>query len=143
MSIEFESIYSCIIGLILLKKSFSFIFLKLLKSFWSSLCLILKFLTLSLKITISLSSSSFDKEIGELRKAINSLRKEKDEMINNLNKFKKKELNVLYSKINPIIQSYMEKNNINIVLDMKNILIGKSNSNITDDIMNEVNSKYN
>ncbi len=89
------------------------------------------------------SDDQLDKEIKELRKAINSLRNEKDEMINNLNKFKKKELSELYSKINPIIQSYMEQNNINIVLDMKNIVIGKSNSNITDEIMNEVNSKYN
>ena len=88
------------------------------------------------------SKEELDKEIIELRKKINNLRKEKDEMINNLNEFKNNELKNFYEKINPIIQAYMEKNNISIILDMKNIIIGKSNSNITNNIINEINTKF-
>ena len=88
------------------------------------------------------SKDELDKEIKKLRKDINNLRKDKDTMIKTLNEFKKKELKNIYSKINPIIQNYMDQNNINIVLDMKNIVIGKSNANITDDIINEINLKY-
>ena len=89
-----------------------------------------------------MSKDELEKEIKKLRKDINNLRKDKDTMIKTLNEFKKKELNNIYSKINPIIQNYMDQNNINIVLDMKNIVIGKSNANITDDIINEINLKY-
>ena len=89
-----------------------------------------------------MSKDELDKEIKKLRKDINNLRKDKDTIIKKLNEFKKKELNNIYSKINPIIQNYMDQNNINIVLDMKNIVIGKSNSNITDDIIDEINVKY-
>ena len=64
-------------------------------------------------------------------------------MVKNINELKKKELNNLYKKINPIIQSYMDENNIKILLDVKNIIIGKSDLNITDDIIKEINKKLN
>ena len=88
-----------------------------------------------------LSKEELDKEINELRTNINKLRIEKDNMVKNINEFRKQELSKLYKEINPIIQNYMESNNINILLDVKNIIIGKSDYNITDDIIKEVNTK--
>ena len=37
----------------------------------------------------------------------------------------------------------MDKNSINILLDRKNVFIGKNNSDITNVIINEINKKYN
>ena len=64
-------------------------------------------------------------------------------MVKYINDLQKKEISNLYAKINPIIQSYMEKNNIEIILDVKNIIIGKSTSNITEEIIKDINNKLN
>ena len=90
-----------------------------------------------------LSKEELDKELNDLRSKIKDFRIEKDKMVKNINEIKKKELNILYKKINPIIQSYMDKNNINILLDIKTIVVGNTNSNVTNDIINEINIKIN
>ena len=90
-----------------------------------------------------LSKDELNKEITQLKLNINKFMKEKDMMVKNINELKKKELNNLYKKINPIIQSYMDENNIKILLDIKNIIIGKSDLNITEDIIKEINKKLN
>ena len=63
-------------------------------------------------------------------------------MVKKFSEIKKNELSLLYQKINPVIQSYMDKEKINILLDVKNIIIGKSSYNITDDVINELNIKF-
>ena len=90
-----------------------------------------------------LSKEELDKELNDLKSKIKDFRIEKDKMVKNINEIKKKELNILYKKINPIIQSYMDKNNINILLDIKTIVVGNTNSNVTNDIINEINIKIN
>ena len=45
------------------------------------------------------------------------------------------------SLINPLIQEYMEKNSIDIVIDKKHIFIAKSDHDITKDILEIVNNK--
>ncbi len=90
-----------------------------------------------------LSKEELEEEIIKLRIQVNNLRTEKDDMVKNVNEIKNKELKQLYKKINPIIQSYMDKNNITILLDMKNIIAGKTNSNITNDIIDEINKNIN
>ena len=37
----------------------------------------------------------------------------------------------------------MEKNDVEILLDMKNIIMGKSSSNISNSIIEEINNKFN
>ena len=54
---------------------------------------------------------------------------------------KDKELSDLYKKINPIIKNYMDTNNIKILLDVKNIIVGKTSSDITKQVMDEVNKQ--
>ena len=90
-----------------------------------------------------LSKEELDKEIKNLRDQVNLFRIEKDNMVKDINETKNKELKKLYEEINPILQSYMNENNINILLDVKHIVAGKTNSNITDDIINEINKQKN
>jgi Skp family chaperone for outer membrane proteins len=44
-------------------------------------------------------------------------------------------------QISPIINDYMEENSINVLLDSKNIFIGSKASNLTKDILKEINKK--
>ena len=89
-----------------------------------------------------ISKEELDKEIKDLKKKIKDFRIEKDTMVKKFSEIKKNELNQLYQKINPIIQSYMDKEKINILLDVKNIIIGKSSYNITDEVIEELNIKF-
>ena len=54
---------------------------------------------------------------------------------------KRQQLNEFLKKINPILQEYMEKNSIDIVLDKKNVFMAKSQIDITKDILDLINKK--
>ena len=89
------------------------------------------------------SKEEFDKELFALQTKIKNYRKIKDEMVRDFDKKKNDYMNNLFAQINPIIQEYMKKNSINILLESKNVFIGKKNLDITDDIIKEVNIKLN
>ena len=48
-------------------------------------------------------------------------------------------INDFFSKISPIIQNYMDQNSIDILLDRKNVYIGNVGSDITKNIIDEIN----
>ena len=54
---------------------------------------------------------------------------------------KVEELNKILNKINIIVKEYMSNNSIDLVLNKKNIFIGKVSSDITEINLNEINSK--
>ena len=59
----------------------------------------------------------------------------------NFNNSKKTKLNDFFNKINPIIQEYMDENSIDILLDRKYVFIGKTNSDITGEIIKKINKE--
>ena len=64
--------------------------------------------------------------------------------IENKKKFqqtKKNEFDNFLNKIQPILNNYMKENSLNILLDKKNIFIGKSELDITEKIINIINLK--
>ena len=88
-----------------------------------------------------LSSEELKKEISLLQNNLNKFRKDKDAMVSNFNKNKNIELENLFKLINPIIQNFMEKNSINILIERKNVFLGKINSDITSDLINLINKE--
>lgn len=88
-----------------------------------------------------ISENDFEKELVLLKKKINDYRKLKKQMVDKTELEKNQVLKNFFEKINPIIQNYMEKNSINVLLERKNVFIGKSNSDITKVIINEINNK--
>ena len=93
------------------------------------------------KINI-ISKEELDKELNLLKEKINDLNFKKNEMVKNYQKEKNSQLNDFFKKINPIIQEYMDNQSINILLDKKNIYIGKSTSDITENIIKLINEKF-
>ena len=63
-------------------------------------------------------------------------------MVLDFEKKKNENMNNLFLIFNPIIQDYMKKNSIDILLESKNVFIGKNNLDITNDIIKEVNVKF-
>ena len=68
-------------------------------------------------------------------------KKYKENLVIEFNNYKKKELSSLMQEINPIISEYVKEKSIDLVLDKKNILIGKTSYDITENILELVNTK--
>ena len=88
-----------------------------------------------------ISKEELNKRILELRKEAKSFEELRKKTIKDLNIKKNKELDKFMKLIDPIIQEYMKKNSIDIIIDKKNIFMAKSNNDITDDILEIVNTK--
>ena len=88
-----------------------------------------------------ISKDNFDKEVLLLKNKANKFKQEQSKMVEDFNNYKKRELDGILNKISPIINAYMEKKSVKILLDSKNILIGRSNLNLTNEIIKEINEK--
>ena len=88
-----------------------------------------------------ISKENFDKEVLMFQEKANKFKEDQSKMVDDFNNYKKKELDGILSKISPIINAYMEKKSVKILLDSKNILIGRSNLNLTNEVIKEINEK--
>ena len=88
-----------------------------------------------------ISEDEFKNKVTEFRDELKQFEAKKIKIINQINKKRQQELNDFLSLINPLIQEYMEKNSIDIVIDKKHIFIAKSDHDITKDILEIVNNK--
>ena len=90
-----------------------------------------------------LSEEEFNKEVDLLKERIKKYRVYKDELVKDFKQNEKKKINLFFKEVNPIIQKFMDKNSIDILLDRKNVFIGKKNSDITNQIIQELNKNSN
>ena len=88
-----------------------------------------------------ISEEEFKKEVENLKNQLTEFNKKKDLMVKEFSDLKRDELEALFAKINPIIQNYMKENSIEILMNSKNIFIGNINSDLTQVLINEINSK--
>tara|TARA_Y100000768_G_C23594172_1_gene502972 strand:+ start:56 stop:568 length:513 start_codon:yes stop_codon:yes gene_type:complete len=88
-----------------------------------------------------LSKENFDREVLLFREKAKKFKEDQLNMVENFNEYKKKEIDNVLKKISPIMSAYMEKRSVKILLDSKNILIGKSNLNLTNEVIKEINEK--
>jgi outer membrane protein len=88
-----------------------------------------------------ISKENFDKEVLLFKEKAKKFKEDQSKMVEDFNNFKKRELDGILSKISPIINTYMEKKSVKILLDSKNILIGRSNLNLTNEVIKEINEK--
>ena len=88
-----------------------------------------------------ISNDELKIKIDEYKKKVLIFQKEKKQLIEDFNKQKQKQMNDFFNQVTPIINEYMEKNDISIIFDKKNIFIAKSDSNITVEIINLINER--
>ena len=87
-----------------------------------------------------LEKTEFEKKIVILREKANNYRKERKEVIDNLTKQKIYATTKLLDLVRPILAKYSSDQSISIIIEKKNIIIGKSELDITQDILKIVNS---
>ncbi len=88
-----------------------------------------------------ISNEELKIKIDEYQKEVLVFQNEKKQLIENFNKQKQKQINDFFNQVTPIINEYMEKNNVSIIFDKKNIFIAKSDINITVEIINLINER--
>ena len=82
-----------------------------------------------------LSSEDFQKEITKLREKANDYRILRKEKIDKITKQRLSATAKIIKELRPILAEYSDKNSISIIVEKKNIIIGKSELDVTKDIL--------
>ena len=88
-----------------------------------------------------LSKEEFESKIIELRKDISNYQKERNKTSNEIARSRVKASTKLIKKLTPILEEYSKKNSIKIIVQKKNIVMGKKEYDITKDILELINQK--
>ena len=82
-----------------------------------------------------LSDQDFKKELSNLRTEIINFQREQVKARDDINKLRIKATGKLISKLSPILEEYAKKNSIGLILQKKNIVMGKKEIEITNQIL--------
>ena len=88
-----------------------------------------------------ITKEEFEKKIINLRDKANKFRKERNNNINNLNNQRLEATSKMITLVRPILSEFSDKNSISLIIDKKNIIIGKTLLDITDDILKIIDEK--
>ena len=90
-----------------------------------------------------ISAEEFNKKLENLSKEINNYRTLRQEAIDLSTKSRLNASADFAEKIKPILAEYASENNIDIIIQKKNIIMGKTDLDITDEILIIVDKKIN
>jgi len=88
-----------------------------------------------------LNPDEYQKKVKEIQIDINKLNEKNSKKLNNINNEKNIVTKSFLDEINIILKEFAETNKIDIIVSSNQILIGKSNLDVTDEILNLVNKK--
>ena len=88
-----------------------------------------------------ISENDFKNKVEELKSEINNYNLNRKKMIEKFNKLKVENTNNLLKLINPILAKYSTEKEISIILQKKDLIIGKTELDITDKIITIINDE--
>jgi Skp family chaperone for outer membrane proteins len=88
-----------------------------------------------------ISEADFQKKIDELKIEIKNYNQNRNKMLSDFNKLKINNTNNLLKLINPILVKFSNDKEIAIILQKKNLVVAKTQLDITDEVIEIVNSK--
>ncbi len=88
-----------------------------------------------------LKEEEFNNKVFELKNKYKSYREYKDKKNNDLKTLRNNAANKLLEIINKILAEYSIKNEVYLIVDKKNIIIGKTELDVTNDILKLLNDK--
>ena len=86
-----------------------------------------------------ISEDSYKEKVNMIKNKIDIFKKDKDKLVKNFNQLRQQEINEFIKLVDQILGEYVEKNAIDLVLNKKDILMGKNKYNITNEILELVN----
>ena len=90
----------------------------------------------------ALSKEEYKKKADNLRKKVFELNKEREKSIKEIASKRKKAGDEMLKNLNPILGKYMKENNISVVIDKKNVLMGNKKFEITSQIIEVLNKEF-
>ena len=88
-----------------------------------------------------ISAEEYKKKVKDLRNKVSILQKDRNKLFDDVAKQRAKARTALLKNLNPIIQEYMQKNKIRMVIDKKSILLADDKLDITKQIVEILNNK--
>ncbi len=89
-----------------------------------------------------LSKEDFQEEISNLRNKVKNYQAERNEKINSLTKKRLSSMETIIKNLSPILAEYSKESNISIIMDKKNVLVGKTELDITKKILVLLDEKF-
>ncbi len=90
----------------------------------------------------ALSKEEYKKKAEALRKKVFDLNKDREKSIRDVAAKRKKAGDEMLKNLNPILGKYMKDNNISVVIDKKNVLMGDKKFEITSQIIEILNKEF-
>ncbi len=88
-----------------------------------------------------LKDEEYQKKIKALRERVANLQKDKRSFFEKINKQRSESRKKLLNSLTPIMESYMKTNNIKIIIDKKNVLLGDASLDLTKTITELLNKE--
>ena len=88
-----------------------------------------------------LSKEDYTKKADTLRKKVINYQSARRAAVDKIARQRKEAREDLLNQINPILESYSKENNITLILDKKNLIMGDSDLDITNTIIEKLNTK--
>ena len=88
-----------------------------------------------------LSKEDYTKKADTLRKKVIDYQSARRAAVDKIARQRKEAREDLLNQINPILESYSKENNITLILDKKNLIMGDSDLDITNTIIEKINTK--
>tara|TARA_B100001093_G_scaffold103659_1_gene95901 strand:- start:132 stop:656 length:525 start_codon:yes stop_codon:yes gene_type:complete len=88
-----------------------------------------------------LQPAEFEKKISDLRIQANEYRMTRQKEIDKLNKKRLNATSSLIKELNPLIAKYSNDNSISLIIQKKNIVMGKTELDITNDVLKILDKK--
>jgi len=90
-----------------------------------------------------LSKEELDIKINKYNTRLDKFNLKQDDMSNNFKKLRENEITRFIKYINPVIENYMVKNNIDLIIKKESIYISKTELDITNEIIKLIDGKIN
>ena len=88
-----------------------------------------------------LAPEEYKKKVSDLRSKVSKLQQDRNTLLETVAKQRSKARNELLKNLNPLIQDYMNKKKIRMVVDKKSLLLADENLDLTKKIIERLNKK--
>ena len=89
-----------------------------------------------------LTKEEYQKKSDDLRKKVIDYQSQRSASLEKITAQRAEARQKLIEKLDPILQSYIEENDISLVIDRKNVVMGNTNLDITDIIIKKINKEF-
>ena len=93
------------------------------------------------KIKNLANQDEINNKMKDLKIKISQYNELRNKMFNDFNTLKEKKFKSFFNSVNPLIQNFMLENDISILIEKKNIFIGSEKNDVTNTVIEIINSK--